>query len=105
MNPSFEDTLRSIVRDVVREELHAARPAGLRNSEGDGGYLSISAAAKFAAVAPGTLRRWIRSGRLPTRRAGRVYRIGRTELIDFLGRGGRSAEVTAHARSILASAA
>ena len=104
MSPTFEDTLRSIVREVVREELRDARPAALRNAEGDGGYLSISAAAKFAAVAPGTLRRWIRSGRLPTRRAGRVYRIGRTELVDFLARGGRSADVATRARAILTSA-
>ena len=107
---ALDETLRAIVRDVVREEVRAAlsecaADATRRNSPGGAmrgdGYLSIARAAAFADVAPGTLRRWIRSGRLPVRRAGRVYRIARAELEDFLRRQGRSADVVARARAIV----
>ncbi len=103
---TLESSLRSIVRDVVREELRAAlSERGERNTRGldgnENGYLSIARAAKFADVAPGTLRRWIRTGRLPVRRAGRVYRIGRAELEDFLARDGRRTDVAAKARAII----
>ena len=102
--------LRAIVREAVREEVRAVlaeqdarnvRPLG---AEGQG-YLSIARAAAFADVAPGTLRRWIRSGRLPVRRAGRVYRVGRADLEDFLAREGQSAAVAGKARAILGRAA
>lgn len=102
--------LRAIVREAVREEMRAilaeqgARNVGPPGGEGQG-YLSIARAAAFADVAPGTLRRWIRSGRLPVRRAGRVYRVGRADLEDFLARDGRSAAVAGKARAILGRAA
>lgn len=102
---TLDAQLREIVREVVREELQAALVAGppRRNSPStDDGYLSIARAATFADVAPGTLRRWIRSGRLPARRAGRVHRIARVELEDFLARNGRGADVAARAREISA---
>lgn len=104
---ALDQTLRAIIRDVVREEVRAAlsldatqRNSAARATHGDG-YLSIARAAAFADVAPGTLRRWIRSGRLPVRRAGRVYRIARAELEDFLRRQGRSADVMTRAREIV----
>jgi excisionase family DNA binding protein len=107
---SLDDALREMVRQVVREEIRAALDddaarTAPRNALGEDGYLSIAAAAAYAAVAPGTLRRWIRSGRLPVHRAGRVYRIGRLELEDFLTRQGPSAAVVAQARAILRDAA
>lgn len=107
---ALDETLRAIVRDVVREEIRAAlseraadaiRRNGSAGAAHGDGYLSIARAAAFADVAPGTLRRWIRSGRLPVRRAGRVYRIARAELEDFLRRQGRSADVVARARAIV----
>lgn len=103
----LENALRSIVRDVVRDEVRAAlaEHGGVRNaaaaSPPGSGYLSIAKAAEFADVAPGTLRRWIRTGRLPVRRAGRVYRIGRAELEEFLASHGRSTDVVRKARAIL----
>ncbi len=107
---SLDDALREVVRQVVREEIRAAldEDAGRmvpRNALGEDGYLSIAAAAAHASVAPGTLRRWIRSGRLPVHRAGRVYRIGRGELEDFLSRRGPSAAVVAQARTFVRDAA
>lgn len=96
--------IRSIVREVVREEIRAAldeRPRAGRNaSDDEASYLSISRAASIADVAPGTLRRWIKTGRLPVRRAGRVYRVARADLDEFL-RTGRTLDVVDKARSIL----
>lgn len=109
---SLEDVLRELVRDVVREEIRAAlderstasqQRNGPRGASEDG-YLSLARAANVADVAPGTLRRWIRSGRLTARRAGRVYRIARRELEDFLAREGRAADVVARARAIVGDA-
>lgn len=104
----LDETLRAIVRDVVRDEIRAAfqeRTAidARRNIGQDAGtgYLSIARAASFADVAPGTLRRWIRSGRLPARRAGRVYRIERAALVAFLASAGRAADVAERARAIV----
>lgn len=100
--------VRAIVGPVVRDEVRAAlAERRVRNGRdaGDDGYLSIASAAAHAAVAPGTLRRWIRTGRLPVRRAGRVYRIARSELEDFLAREGRSVEIARKASSIVQRAA
>ena len=108
----LDETLRAIVRDVVRDEIRAAfeeRSAvdARRNVGQDAGtgYLSIARAASFADVAPGTLRRWIRSGRLPARRAGRVYRIERAALVAFLASAGRAADVAERARAIVEAGA
>lgn len=108
---ALDATIRSIVRDVVREEIRAAFDERARlttrnanASAGEGGYLSITRAAALADVAAGTLRRWIKEGRIPVRRAGRVYRIARTDLDSFL-RGGQSTAVVDKARSILGARA
>lgn len=86
MSPTtFEAVFGDLIRSVVREEIRAAlaeQPP--RNGAVSDVYLSITKAAKVADVAPGTIRAWIRAGRLPARRAGRVYRIGRAELEAFL---------------------
>lgn len=107
--PTLEQAVRAIVRDVVREEVRAALDeAAMRNGKHAGaspqGYLSIAKAAELADLAPGTLRRWIRTGRLPVRRAGRVYRIGRADLEDFLAGEGRSHRIADRARAILGKA-
>lgn len=104
---SFEDTLRVIVRDVVRVEIRnalderAARDArrnGARTPTADS-YLSIAGASALADVAPGTLRRWIKDGRLPTGRAGRVYRIKRSDLEALLAHA--TPAITEQARAIV----
>jgi excisionase family DNA binding protein len=106
---ALDATIRSIVRDVVRDEIRAAlderASASARNRSRNGNgsedrYLSISRAATLADVAPGTLRRWIKEGQIPTRRAGRVYRVSRDDLETFL-RSGRSADIVGRARAIL----
>ncbi len=81
----LEDILRNLMRDVVREELSsfAKQATPLRNATDDV-YLSVTKAARVADVAPGTIRAWIRQGRLASKRAGRVLRIGRSELERFM---------------------
>lgn len=101
---TFEDMMRSIVRDVVREEIHKALATtvtrnGRADADGDG-FMSIAKAAAFADIAPGTLRRWIREGRVTATRAGRDLRVTRAELMRFLSSGGPSASVSERAQRI-----
>jgi excisionase family DNA binding protein len=90
MSTALDETIRAIVREVVRDEVRAALADAQHDRRnrafaGDE-YLPIARAASIAAVAPGTIRAWIRAGRLEARRAGRVYRIARSELDAFLAR-------------------
>jgi excisionase family DNA binding protein len=75
--------LRLLIADAVRKEL--AKQGAAHGND----YLSIRHAATLADVAPGTVRRWIRERRLEPFGAGRNLRVRRTELDDFLARGGR----------------
>lgn len=81
-----ERALRQLIADevrrVVREELAAQR--GVTSPAR--GYLSIPAAADHTGIHPGTLRRWINSGALPARKAGRVWRLRIEDLESFLAR-------------------
>jgi excisionase family DNA binding protein len=77
----FESGLRAMIAGIVREEL-AKLP---QRDE----YLSTGAAAEYAKVAPGTIRRWIREGRLVRLRAGRVMRVRRADLETLLQIGTR----------------
>ena len=82
----LETAFRKIVTDVVREELHAAI-AHFSNEQGpDAGrrYVSAARAAAIADVSQGTIRIWIRQGRLHEYRAGRVLRISIDELRAFM---------------------
>ena len=91
--PTVEAVLRHLVRDAVAEALreHAARESPqLRNSSD--GYLSVAKAARTADVASGTVRAWIRSGRLEAKRAGRVLRVSRGELERFMSGGPHKAQ-------------
>lgn len=85
VDASFRELVRDAVREVLREELGllARRNAGLLASAEDG-FLSVTKAARVADVAPGTIRAWIRTGRLTEQRAGRVLRVSRRELAQFL---------------------
>jgi len=74
------------IRDAVREELGRdanSRPEAAAEQE----FLVTSAAAKITGVSPGTIRDWIKAGRLPAEKAagsGR-YRIRRSDLVARLG--------------------
>ena len=67
---TFEATLESVVRNVVREELRTALGAS-KPSE----YLSLRDAAVRAGVSAATVRRWVRDGKVPRYGEGRIVRV------------------------------
>lgn len=82
----FLASLRELIATVVREEMAKAHAQATEPDE----YLSTNEAGAVAKVAPGTIRRWIREGRLVGHRAGRVVRVRRADLEQLLRAGGLS---------------
>jgi len=82
---SLEAQLGELIRDLVHAEV-AAAVAKLATQQAAviDDYLTTRQAAKYAAIAQGTLRRWIAEGRLKTTRAGRYYRVRRADLDQLL---------------------
>src|ERR1700758_628862 len=80
----FEQLLADVVRRVVREELavHSSTVAANDSTPADGArqYLTIAAAAEIAGLHACTIRAWIRVGSLKAYRAGRIYRVLRSDL-------------------------
>jgi excisionase family DNA binding protein len=96
---SLHEELRTLVEDavrkVVREELSRAREPAAPDDD----FLSVSEAARLAAVAKGTIRAWMGSGKLTRYRAGdRVLRVRRSELLQFLARAGQGGS---HAENLM----
>lgn len=81
---SIEAGLRALIAEVVREEV--ARALAARDRPDD--YLSPRAAGALAKVAPATVRRWIREGRIAGHRAGSRLRVLRSDLEQLLRSGG-----------------
>jgi excisionase family DNA binding protein len=81
----LEQELRTMITSIVRAEVERALSEAQDSDAG--GYMSVAAIAKLADVAPGTVRRWIREGRLIGHRAGRVLRVRRADLERLLGDG------------------
>ncbi len=84
----IEDAFRALVRDVVRSELPEILRQ-LRVTQADanadpGRYLTMREAGRFASVAAGTVRRWVRDGQLPGYGSGRLSRVKLGELDAFL---------------------
>lgn len=79
----LDETVRAFVREVVREEL-AARA---ETSSDRDRYLATADAAELAGVAEGTIRRWVREGRVPGHRAGRVLRVRASDVHRLLASG------------------
>ncbi len=93
----LEAELRELVRRIVREEVGPLLADAARVDE----FLSTRAAARFADVATGTIRRWIREGRLVGHRAGRVVRVRRADLESLLREGRRKTpELTPEQRAL-----
>jgi excisionase family DNA binding protein len=78
----LDAALRPMIAQIVREELERALAKIKRPEE----YLSPREAGDTARVAPGTVRRWIREGRLVGHHAGRGLRVSRSELEALLKR-------------------
>jgi excisionase family DNA binding protein len=74
LGPIVED-----LRELVRE----AREGGPASTEP---YLTAKQAGEIAGVTEGTIRHWVREGRLTPRWAGRKLRIDRTDLESFCRR-------------------
>lgn len=70
--------------DVLVDRLASQQPAPPAE------YLTTSAAATVASVNEGTIRRWVRDGKIRGYRAGRVLRVRRDELDQMLATGRRS---------------
>jgi len=85
----LETGLRGLLAELVRDEVRRQLAAATKPDE----YLSTDAAAKVADVAGGTIRRWIREGKLVGHRAGRHVRVRRADLERLLREGGRRDEV------------
>lgn len=75
------DGLRAFIAQTVRDELRSLATAPPDE------FLSTSEAAKMAKVATGTIRRWVRGGRLRLHNAGRHIRISRADLERLLRSG------------------
>lgn len=90
------DPLRAIIREIVREEVRAEVREVLAARK-PAECLSTGEAAELARVTPGTIRRWIRAGRLTAMSAGRELRVSRAE-VDKLVRCGRRTSCRGHDR-------
>lgn len=82
-----ESKIRAAVEALVSALVDAARAP---TPEPVAEYLSTVAAATVASVNEGTIRRWVRAGKLRGYRAGRVLRVRRDELDQMLATGRRS---------------
>lgn len=76
---AIEQGLRDLIAQVVREELDRRAKSSAAPE-----YLSTKEAAAVAHVASGTIRRWLREGKLIEHRAGRVVRVARADLDRLL---------------------
>ena len=80
--------VREAVRDVVREELPGVLAALMATAapepESESRYLTPQEAASRCGVSEKTVRGWVQEGKLPARRAGRLLRIDRHDLEDYL---------------------
>lgn len=87
----IETGLRALIVEVIRDEVRRAVNDAIRADE----FLSTTAAAKVAHVKSGTIRKWVRSGKLTGHRVGkRILRINRTELEQLLRRGASNDDLT-----------
>jgi excisionase family DNA binding protein len=78
---TLEAMIESIVERVLDKKLAAVKPTAE--------YLSTAEAAKLAGVVPDTIHNWIARRHLRKYRAGRVVRVNRAELEQFLKHGGQ----------------
>jgi len=114
IDANMRDLIRDVVREVVRDEFRDRRNTSAAPVSEEA-YLSVTKAARLADVAPGTVRKWIRQGRLTGKYAGRVIRVSRLELERFLAKEAtgpsgeevkrRAAHLFGHAKTLRSKAA
>jgi excisionase family DNA binding protein len=81
------DEFVQVVRAVMREELaraHGPQTTAQPQLESPSQYLTVQEVARLCGVAERTIRTWTRQGMLPARRMGRLLRIDRRDLEDYL---------------------
>jgi excisionase family DNA binding protein len=76
----LRDLIRDEVRSAIRQEM-GKKPAAA------GEFVSVAEAAGIASVTTQTIRAWLRADRLTEYKAGRVLRVRRSELEEFLVKG------------------
>jgi excisionase family DNA binding protein len=77
--------LESLLRRIVREEIHQALSTGQNNKEiKQKPYFTIKEAAEFSRLAPSTIRLYIRQRKLRALKEGRRVIIKSTDLEKFL---------------------
>jgi excisionase family DNA binding protein len=81
----FIQTVRTVVREEFTRAHGAQTPAG--QSEPQLKYLTPQEAADRCGVSEKTVRTWVQRGKLPASRAGRLLRIDRRDLEDYLASG------------------
>lgn len=81
----LERGLRDLIAGLVCEEVRRALADVAQPDE----FLTTAHAAEVAKVAQGTIRRWIRAGRLTSQRAGRELRVLRSDLAALMHEHGR----------------
>jgi excisionase family DNA binding protein len=82
----FEAGLRSLIADVVRDEV---RRALADHAPATADLLTVAEAADAARVSAATVRRWIRTGQLAAQGDGRRLRVRRRDLDQLLTAGPR----------------
>jgi excisionase family DNA binding protein len=80
---SLDELVRRLVREEVARQLAEHRAASVPT------WLTVAEAATLARVAAGSVRRWIREGRLPATGSGRLLRIQVADLDRLLASGRR----------------
>lgn len=82
MGMTFEERIRTVIGEAVREELRAAMAERRPATEAE--YLAVAQVAAIALVPSETVHAWLLEGRIPMRSVGRKRRILRQELDAFL---------------------
>lgn len=88
--PSIEQTIRALVVDVVRDELARMKTSSAALDV----YMTVAEAAELARVAPATIRKWLRAGRLVRHSAGADARVKRSDLERLLRSPGKPSQLT-----------
>lgn len=98
---TLEQTIESIVRTVVREELDARLPS---SAPARPELLTYRQAAELVGVGVSTVKSWVRDGRLPVYGVASSRRVKPTEVVAVFKRvGSPAAEKPEDVRSILST--
>jgi len=83
-NSTLEMALESLLRRIVREEIHQVLSNGHNKETKQKPYFTIKEAAEFSRLAPSTIRLYIRQRKLRALKEGRRVIIKSTDLEKFL---------------------